>query len=106
MYEFYLVAGMTLITFFIRFIMFACAGKMTFPNWLENALKYVPPTVLTAIIVPSVIMPNGFVDLNITNVYIPSGIFALFIALKTKNLLYTVILGMTLFFILKWVVGF
>jgi len=67
MNEAVLIIGMAVITFAIRFVMFAFAGKMTFPNWLELALKFVPPTVLTAIIVPSVVMPHGSVDFSLDN---------------------------------------
>ena len=32
---------------------------MTFPARLEKSLRYVPPAVLTAIIVPAVLIPSG-----------------------------------------------
>lgn len=102
MNEMLLILGMFLITFTIRFIMFAFAGKMTFPNWLEVALKFVPPAVLTAIIVPSVVMPQGYIDLTINNTYLIAGIFAVIVSIYTKNLLKTIGLGMTLFLILQY----
>jgi branched-subunit amino acid transport protein len=98
-----LILGMFIITFGIRFVMFACAGKITFPNWLEMALKFVPPAVLTAIIVPALVMPQGHINISFHNSYLVAGIASIIIALKTKNLLKTICLGMTFFLILKYV---
>ncbi len=102
MNEFYLIFGMFVVTFAIRFVMFAFAGKMQFPSWLERALKFVPPAVLTAIIVPSVAMPTGVLDISFTNVYLTAALFSLVVALLTKNLLKTIGLGMLFFLFLKW----
>ncbi|MEW5958423.1 MAG: AzlD domain-containing protein, partial [Chloroflexota bacterium] len=52
MNELYLIGGMALVTFAIRYSMFALAGRVEFPARLRRALHYVPPAVLTAIIVP------------------------------------------------------
>ena len=104
MNEFYLILGMFVITFGIRFLMFAFAGKMQFPNWLENALKFVPPTVLTGIIVPAVVMPFDKIDFSLTNIYLLAAIFSLTVAFVTKSLLKTIAFGMLLFLFLKWLV--
>lgn len=97
-----LILGMFIITFGIRFVMFAFAGKMTFPSWLEIALKFVPPAVLTAIIVPSVVMPHGYIDFTLQNSYLIAGIFSIAIAIYTKSLLKTIGLGMIFFLILRY----
>ena len=66
-----MLVGMFLVTFGIRYSMFAVAGRFEFPRPLIEALRYVPPAVLTAIIVPSVLIPNGeTVDLSLSNAYI------------------------------------
>ena len=102
MSEVSLIIGMFVITFAIRFVMFAFAGKMTFPTWLEMALKFVPPAVLTAIIVPSVVMPKGEIDFSLYNNYLVAAIVAVIIALVTKSLLKTIGLGMVFFLFLKY----
>lgn len=101
MNEFLLILGMFVITFSIRFLMFAVAGKVQFPSWLEKALKFVPPAVLTAIIVPSVTMPQGTLDISLSNVYLVAALFSLTIAIITKNLLKTIAIGMLFFLCLK-----
>ncbi|MBL4831207.1 MAG: AzlD domain-containing protein [Aliivibrio sp.] len=102
MNEWLLIIGMFSATFSIRFVMFAMAGKFKFPMWMEKSLRFVPPTVLTAIIVPMVVMPQGYIDVSITNPYLISAIAAFLIAYFTKNLLQTIGFGMLFFFALKW----
>ena len=103
MNEVILILGMFVITFSIRFLMFAFAGKLSFPNWLAKSLKFVPPAVLTAIIIPAVIMPSGIIDISLTNSYLIAALFAFLIALVTKNLLKTIGLGMTFFLVLQYI---
>lgn len=101
MNEFWLIFGMFVITFGIRFIMFAFAGKITFPIWMQQSLRFVPPAVLTAIIVPSVVMPSGTIDFSVDNVYLLAAIISVVISLVTKSLLKTIFFGMLVFLLLK-----
>ena len=87
--EFYMVAGMALVTFGIRYIMFPISGRFQFPELFNRGLKYVPPAVLTAIIVPSVLMPDGnTLNLKLTNPYLVGAIAACVIGGLFKNLLF------------------
>lgn len=101
MNEFWLIFGMFVITFGIRFIMFAFAGKITFPIWMQQSLRFVPPAVLTAIIVPSVVMPTGTIDFSVDNVYLLAAVISVVISLVTKSLLKTIFFGMLVFLLLK-----
>ncbi len=98
-----LIVGMTAVTFFIRYSLFAAAGRFYFPGWLSQALNYVPPAVLTAIIVPALLMPSGQqIELSLDNNYLIAGVLAMFIAWFSKNLLATIVLGMAIFGALQW----
>ena len=69
--EIYMVAGMAIVTFAIRYIMFPITGRFQFPELFERGLRYVPPVVLTAIIIPSVLMPTGeTINLKLSNPYL------------------------------------
>ena len=95
MNEIYLIAGMTFVTFVIRYSMFAIAGRIEFPTRLINAFRYVPPAVLTAIIVPAVLIPTGDeINLSYTNPYLIGALIALSVGWLNKNLLLTIIIGM------------
>ncbi len=107
MNEFYMVAGMALVTFGIRYIMFPISGRFEFPELFNQGLKYVPPAVLTAIIVPSVLMPNGnALNLKLTNPYLVGAVAACAIGGLFKNLLLTIVVSMIIFLFCQWVFAF
>ena len=70
----------------------------------EQALRFVPPVVLTAIIVPSVLMPNGSaLNLKPDNPYLIGALAACVIGGLFKNLLLTIVLSMGVFLGAQWV---
>ena len=104
MNELYLIAGMAVVTFGIRYSMFAVAGRIEFPTQLINALRYVPPAVLTALIVPAVLIPTGEnVWLSYTNPYLVGAIIAFTVGWVSKNLLLTIVVGMAAFWGWQWI---
>jgi len=72
--EFILIIGMMAVTFSIRYVLLAFSGRFSLPDSVEKALRYVPPAVLTAIIVPAVLMPGGEWDLTLHNAYLPAAV--------------------------------
>ncbi len=106
MNEIYMLAGMLLVTFAIRYSMFALAGRYEFPAWLINALRYVPPAVLTAIIVPAVLIPQGnAINLSLSNPYLGGALVALAVGWFSQNLLLTIVVGMVSFLGWQWFLG-
>lgn len=87
------------ITFAIRLSFIVGLGRLTLPPLLNRALRYVPPAVLTAIIVPEIVRPGGVFDLSAGNGRIAAGIVAAVIAWRTKNALLTVGAGMVILWI-------
>lgn len=105
MQEVYLILGMFMVTFGVRFVLFAVAGRAHFPVWLNHALGFVPPAVLTAIIVPAVLMPDGEIWFSWRNPWLLAGACAFVIALVRKDLMTTIVTGMLIFMLLRFVVG-
>jgi branched-subunit amino acid transport protein len=103
MNELYLIAGMVVVTFAIRYSMFLVAGRVEFPTRLVKALRYVPPAVLTAIIVPVVLITTGEnINLSYTNAYLVGALAALGVSWFSQNLLLTIVLGMVAFWGWQW----
>lgn len=92
-----LILGMTLVTFGVRYPVLVLVGRIPLPPAIFRALRYVPPAVLAAIIVPSVLMPAGTVDASPTNSYLVAGIAAALVGWRTQNLLLTIVVGMGIF---------
>ncbi|WP_022964091.1 AzlD domain-containing protein [Halopseudomonas pelagia] len=105
-YEIALIAGMAVITFAIRYTLFAVGHRVRFSPLVTQALSYVPVAVLTAIVAPAMLMPDGaHLDLALDNAYLIAGIVAIVIAAKWRNLLATIIGGLAFFFIWRWLFG-
>jgi branched-subunit amino acid transport protein len=100
MNEFLLIGGMAIVTFAIRYPVLALSGRFQLSERFLQILRYVPPVVLTAIVVPTVLMPDNQLALSYTNARLVGAIAALLIGLWRKNLLLTIVVGMAVF--LSW----
>ncbi len=103
--EVFLVAGMAFVTFGVRYPILAFFGRLNPPPYVLRALKFVPPAVLTAIIVPNVLFQEGRLDLQPQNAALVAGIFAALVAWRTKNLLLTIVLGMAALWVWRLLMG-
>ena len=101
--ELFMIAGMAVVTFGIRYIMFPISGRVQFHPMFERSLGYVPPAVLSAIIVPSILMPTGEVNLNLTNPYLIGAAAACIVGWFYKNLLLTIVVSMFIFLGAQWI---
>jgi branched-subunit amino acid transport protein len=98
-----LVAGMALVTFAIRYPVLALLGKIPLPEPVFRALRYVPAAVLTAIIIPAVVIgQDSHLDLRLTNAYLVAGLVSALVAWRTRSLLLTIILGMLALWGWRW----
>jgi branched-subunit amino acid transport protein len=66
--------------------------------WIEGALKFIPPAVLTAITLPAVLLPKGDWQVSFSNPYLVSAIAATAAGILTRNLLATIASGLSVFF--------
>ena len=74
-----------LFTFATRFVMFSDIAPRKLPAWLQDALAFVPVAVLTAIIVPAVIVaPDGGMALA-GNARLPAALVAITCLLYTSD---------------------
>jgi len=105
MNEILMIAGMAIVTFGIRYLMFGMSDRLTLSPAILNALRYVPPVVLTAIIVPAILMPTGeTLEVSWENARLVGAIAAFTTGWFTKNLLWTIVIGMSTFLLWQWLV--
>lgn len=88
-------------TFALRFSFIFLFGKVDMPDWLRRALRFVPASVLAALVLPALTYPNGALDLSLGNVRLLAGIGGALVAWKTRNVLWTIAVGMILFWVLQ-----
>lgn len=101
----WLIVGMAVVTYAVRWPVMALVGRIDPPESVLRALKYVPPAVLTAIVVPGVLMPAGPLDLSWRNAYLIGGIASAVVAWRSRSLLATILLGMAVFLGWRFFVG-
>lgn len=92
---------MGLVTYLIRLSLIGGLGKVNLPPVARRALRFVPPAVLTAIIVPEVLLPAGEIDFSLANARLPAALLAALVAWRTKNVVLTVAVGMAALWIIQ-----
>jgi branched-subunit amino acid transport protein len=95
------IIGMGVITYGIRLSMIVLLEKVEISTKLKQALRFVPPAVLSAIIFPELLQPGGTLDVSLGNDRLLAGLLAMIIAWKTKNVLWTIAVGMAALWLLQ-----
>jgi branched-subunit amino acid transport protein len=89
------------LTFGMRFIFIYLLGRFEIPETLRGALRFVPPALLSAIVVPELLVRSGQIDLTPSNFRLLAGLAAVLVAWKTKNTLLTILGGMLVLVLLE-----
>jgi branched-subunit amino acid transport protein len=95
--EMLLIGAMAGVTFLIRYPLIAISGRLTLPPRLLQALQYVPPAVLTAIVVPAALVVDGTLAIGPDNARMVGAIAAIAVGIWRQNLLLTIAIGMGTF---------
>lgn len=95
------IIGMGIITYSIRLSMIVLLEKVEIPTRLQQALHFVPPAVLSAIIFPELLQPGGRLDISLGNERLLAGLIAMVVAWRTQNVLWTIIVGMMALWLLQ-----
>ena len=88
-------------TFLIRISFIVLLSNRDVPPLLSSALRFVPPAVLTALVVPQILTRNTSMEISFANPQIIAGIAAVLVAWRTRNVLLTIVSGMVVMWILQ-----
>ena len=90
-------------TFGTRFVMLSGWVAHCLPRWLVDALAFVPIAVLTAILVPAVLIDPATQQIVVKgNARIIAAVVATIIALLTRNVIATIISGLATLWFVQW----
>lgn len=95
------IAGVGLGTYLLRLSFILLWQWLTVPPLLDRALRYVPPAVLAALVVPALTRSGGAIDLSPENLRLIAGIIAGIVAWHSRNVLLTLATGMGVLWALK-----
>jgi branched-subunit amino acid transport protein len=91
-----------ILTFGIRLSFIVILDRWQAPPIIQRSLRFVPIAVLSAIIVPELVMPGGILNISPTNLRLLTGIVAMLVAWKTKNIVWTIVAGMGVLLVLQY----
>ena len=93
------------VTFLLRASFIAFADPHRFPHLFRQALAFVPPSVLPAIVAPGLLLRGDAIDLTAGNPRWIAGLLAIAVAVRTRSTLATVLAGMAALWLLQWAMG-
>lgn len=88
--------GMMLVTYGVRVLPLVAVRVKPSPAF-EQFLRYVPPAVFAALIVPELIVPNGRLEFGPAFF---AGIIGVLVAWRTHNMAFTILAGVGAFVLL------
>lgn len=104
-FELAVIAAMAALTFGVRYSFFALPPAVRFPPWVGRVLAYVPVAVLTAIVVPMVLIPDGeHWELSWRNAWLAGALASGVIAWRYGRLLVAIAAGFVVFLAWRWLV--
>ena len=100
-----MIVGIGIATFLIRFAPLALLARLDLPEWLRQALRYVPPAVMAAIIAPPLFFAGGAPTIGPELPRVAAAALATAVAWRTRSTWLTVVLGMLALWGLRALVG-
>ncbi len=89
-----LIIVIGLVTYALRLSLVLSLGRVDVPPLVIRALRYVPPAVLSAIILPELFHPGDVMLLSFIGARLIAGLIAIVVAWRTRNVLLTISVGM------------
>lgn len=96
-----LVLMMGLVTYLTRAPFLVFSKKIKMPDLAARSLKYFPVAILSALIFPVILVPEGRLDLTMANPYILSGVITGGIVLVSKNSIAGILSGLVSLAVLR-----
>ncbi len=91
------------LTFGMRLSFIYFFGRVEIPAAIRRSLRFVPPAVLSALILPELLLPGGHLDFGPGNHRWLAGLIAVLVAWRTRNTLLTILAGIVALFMLQLV---
>ncbi len=90
------IVGMLVVTYLPRVLPLWLFSSRTLPPLVVTWLRYVPVAVLSAMLLPSLVLDEGQFALGGGNLYFWAAIPTFFVAWKTRSLFISVLVGMAI----------
>jgi len=95
------VVGMGAVTYAMRLSAIVLLDRISLPHVVQRALRFVPPAVLSAIVLPELLIRGDQIDVSVGNERLVAGLLAAVVAWRTKNVVVTISVGMAALWLLQ-----
>ena len=99
------ILGMALVTYLPRLLPVWLLSRRTLPPLVVVWLRYVPVSVLAAMLLPMLVVQEDRIDLGLDNLFFWAAIPAVLVAWKTKSFFGTVLTGMGIVALARYLWG-
>lgn len=98
------LVGMAVVTYLPRLIPAWVLRDKQLPAFLIAWLRFVPVSVLAALLLPTLLIQGDSINFSVSNLYLWAAIPAGLVAWKKKSLFGTVVIGMLVVAITRWII--
>jgi len=97
------ILGMMLVTYFPRVLPVWVLSSRSLPPLFLAWLRYIPVSVMAAMVLPSLIVQDQGLDVSLDNVFLLAAAPTILVAWKTSSLFTPVLLGMVAVAFLRFI---
>lgn len=95
-----IILGGMVVTYLTRLSFILLVPPESVPLVFHRGLKYIPPAVLTAILLPELVIRNSALDFSFSNHRLVAGLVAALVAWRLRNTWLTIAAGMVALWLL------
>ncbi|MFG0216431.1 AzlD domain-containing protein [Brevibacillus porteri] len=99
---FLMIVGTAIVTFIPRVLPLMVLSRFQLPEWATRWLSYVPISVMAALVAQEIFKHGDKISFSMNNVELLAAIPTFFIAIKTRSLLATVLVGIIVVMVLRF----
>ncbi len=94
------------ILFFVRVLPVTLFANSTLPVIIQKWLKYIPPSILSALVVSEILVKDNQIYFSFSNLFLIAAFPTFLVAYKTKSLFMTLIFGMLCMMLIRYGVNY
>jgi branched-subunit amino acid transport protein len=96
---------MLAVTYLARLIPMLVLSRLEIPAGFRRWLQFVPVAVLSALLVPNILLQNGGLALRLDNTYLLAAVPTVIVAARFKNIFLTVLCGIICLMLIRLAFG-
>lgn len=97
------IVGAAVVTYLSRMLPLVLLSRCKVPPIVERWLGFIPIAVLSSLLAPLLLMPQGHLDLTANNHYLLAALPTMVVAWVSQNLLITLVAGIIVMAVIQFI---